>query len=55
MTLLSRFDLRYPIIQAPMAGISTPSLAAAVTNAGGLGSISVGSSTTDDRGSARSQ
>lgn len=48
MTLLSRFDLRYPIIQAPMAGISTPSLAAAVTNAGGLGSISVGSSTTDD-------
>ena len=31
-----------------MAGISTPALAAAVTNAGGLGSISVGASTTDD-------
>ena len=31
-----------PIIQAPMAGISTPALAAAVSNAGGLGSIGVG-------------
>lgn len=32
----------HPIIQAPMAGTSTPALAAAVANAGGLGSISVG-------------
>jgi NAD(P)H-dependent flavin oxidoreductase YrpB (nitropropane dioxygenase family) len=30
-----------PIIQAPMAGTSTSQLAAAVTNAGGLGSIAV--------------
>lgn len=29
----------YPIIQAPMAGASTPALAAAVSNAGGLGSL----------------
>jgi nitronate monooxygenase len=32
-----------PIIQAPMAGVSTPEMAAAVSNAGGLGSIGVGS------------
>ncbi len=31
-----------PIIQAPMAGTSTPALAAAVSNAGGLGSVAVG-------------
>lgn len=40
--LLSKLDIRYPIIQAPMAGISTPALAAAVSEAGGLGSIAVG-------------
>jgi nitronate monooxygenase len=33
-----------PIIQAPMAGVSTPQLAAAVSNAGGLGSIGLGAS-----------
>ena len=42
MNLLSTLDIRYPIIQAPMAGISTPALAAAVSEAGGLGSIAVG-------------
>lgn len=31
--------LKYPIIQAPMAGISTVELAASITNLGGLGSI----------------
>lgn len=31
-----------PIIQAPMAGVSTPAMAAAATNAGGLGSLGVG-------------
>ena len=35
----------HPIIQAPMAGVSTPELAAAVSEAGALGSISVGAST----------
>ncbi|HEY4317456.1 MAG TPA: nitronate monooxygenase [Herbaspirillum sp.] len=35
---------RYPIIQAPMAGVSTPKMAAAVSNAGGLGSIALGAS-----------
>ena len=40
--LLSRLGLQYPIIQAPMAGTSTPALAAAVSNAGGLGSLGLG-------------
>lgn len=36
-----RFETRFPVIQAPMAGsgINTPQLAAAVSNAGGLGSV----------------
>lgn len=42
MSLLERLGVSVPIIQAPMAGVSTPALAAAVSNAGGLGSISVG-------------
>ncbi|MGJ7581962.1 NAD(P)H-dependent flavin oxidoreductase [Variovorax sp. RHLX14] len=36
-----------PIIQAPMAGVSTPRLAAAVTNAGALGSIAIGAGSVD--------
>jgi Nitronate monooxygenase len=32
-------DIEHPIVQAPMAGFSTPTLAAAVSNAGGLGSL----------------
>lgn len=40
--MLDRIGLSLPIIQAPMAGVSTPKLAAAVSNAGGLGSIGVG-------------
>ncbi|SFB71438.1 NAD(P)H-dependent flavin oxidoreductase [Massilia yuzhufengensis] len=43
--LLSMLNIRHPIIQAPMAGISTPALAAAVSEAGGLGSIAVGTVT----------
>jgi nitronate monooxygenase len=39
-----------PIIQAPMAGVSTPEMAAAVSNAGALGSIGVGA--TDAAGAA---
>lgn len=42
MTLIERLSLDVPLIQAPMAGTSTPELAAAVSNAGGLGSIGVG-------------
>lgn len=38
-SLLSRLGIAMPIIQAPMAGVATPQLAAAVSNAGGLGSV----------------
>ena len=41
-TLLELLDIRLPILQAPMAGVSTPAMAAAVSNAGGLGAIGVG-------------
>jgi nitronate monooxygenase len=37
--LLTRLGMSVPIIQAPMAGITTPALASAVCNAGGLGSL----------------
>jgi nitronate monooxygenase len=40
--LLDLLSIDWPIIQAPMAGTSTPAMAAAVANAGGLGSIGVG-------------
>ncbi|WP_174509264.1 NAD(P)H-dependent flavin oxidoreductase [Klebsiella oxytoca] len=43
--LTQLIDTAYPIIQAPMAGVSTPALAAAVSNAGGLGSLGLGAST----------
>jgi nitronate monooxygenase len=38
---LKQLGIRFPIIQAPMAGTATPAMAAAVSNAGGLGSISI--------------
>ena len=37
--LTARLNMRYPIIQAPMAGASTPALAIAVSTTGGLGSL----------------
>jgi nitronate monooxygenase len=40
--LTSLLGIETPIIQAPMAGVTTPALAAAVSNAGGLGSLGVG-------------
>jgi nitronate monooxygenase len=40
--LLQRLGIDKPIVLAPMAGVGTPALAAAVSNAGGLGSIGVG-------------
>ena len=40
--LLQKVGVRLPIFQAPMAGVSTPAMAAAVSNAGGLGAIGVG-------------
>ena len=37
--LTERLNLKWPILQAPMGGNSTPALAAAVSNAGGLGGL----------------
>lgn len=45
--LIGSIRISHPIIQAPMAGVSTPELAAAVSNAGGLGSIAIGAGTVD--------
>ncbi|MFT8644445.1 MAG: nitronate monooxygenase [Gluconacetobacter sp.] len=42
MSGFDRIGLVVPLIQAPMAGVSTPAMAAAVSEAGGLGSIGVG-------------
>lgn len=44
---LTRLGISHPIIQAPMVGVSNPALAAAVSNAGALGSIGLGASTPD--------
>src|SRR5450631_1208762 len=44
MTLLETLRIDLPIIQAPMAGVSSPAMAANVSNAGALGSIGVGAS-----------
>ncbi|WP_102224602.1 NAD(P)H-dependent flavin oxidoreductase [Acidimangrovimonas sediminis] len=46
--MLEKLGLALPIVQAPMAGVATPALAAAVSDAGGLGSIGMGA--TDARG-----
>ncbi len=42
--LLDLLGIDLPIIQAPMAGVSTPHLAAEVSNSGGLGSLGLGAS-----------
>lgn len=42
--LLSAIGVRLPIFQAPMAGVSSPALAAAVSEAGGLGALGLGAS-----------
>lgn len=43
MSLLAdRLGVTVPVIQAPMAGVSTPAMAAAVSAAGALGSIALG-------------
>ncbi|MFC4527818.1 nitronate monooxygenase [Dyella halodurans] len=46
-SLLGLLGIKLPIIQAPMAGVSSPAMAAAVSNAGGLGSLGLGAMTAD--------
>ncbi len=45
--IAARLGLEHPIIQAPMAGVSTAALAAAVSAAGGLGSLALGALNAD--------
>jgi nitronate monooxygenase len=47
--LTEQFGLRVPVVAAPMAGVSTGRLAAAVSAAGGLGMLGVGPTSTPDR------
>lgn len=46
MSWAANLGLEVPIIQAPMAGVSTPGMAAAVCEAGGLGSLGLGAADT---------
>ncbi|MEP6631358.1 MAG: nitronate monooxygenase, partial [Lapillicoccus sp.] len=46
--LTERFDLTVPVVQAPMVGVSTGRLTAAVSAAGGLGMLGVGPTSTPD-------
>jgi nitronate monooxygenase len=48
MTLIELCHIDLPIVQAPMAGVSTPEMAAAVSNAGALGSIGAGAASADE-------
>ena len=41
------FNLEIPLIQAPMAGVSTPELAAEICNNGAIGSLGLGASSPD--------
>ncbi len=47
--LTERFDLRVPVVGAPMAGVGNGALAAAVTSAGGLGMLGAGPAMSPDR------
>lgn len=47
MSLLKRIGITLPIFQAPMAGVATPALAAAVSEAGGLGGLGIGTGSVD--------
>jgi nitronate monooxygenase len=46
--LLELFEIEHPIVLAPMAGFGTVELAAAVADAGGLGSIGCATISTDN-------
>lgn len=52
MSVLEKLAIKHPIFLAPMAGVSTPKLAAEVSNQGGLGALGLGAASVD---SARKQ
>src|SRR6476646_4547946 len=43
-----RLNLKWPILQSPMGWLSTPALAAAVSNAGGLGGLGMWGHSAED-------
>jgi nitronate monooxygenase len=45
--LLQRLGMHMPVVQAPMAGVSSAAMAAAVSRRGGLGSLGVGAMNAD--------
>ena len=45
MSLLEQLKIKHPLFLAPMAGVTTPTLAAEVANQGGLGALGLGAST----------
>ena len=47
-SLTERLGLKWPILQAPMGSITTPQLAAAVSDAGGLGGLGMWGFDADD-------
>lgn len=55
MDIIARLGMQVPVIQAPMAGVSTPALAAAVSNAGGLGSLGLAAMTPDQAAAAMAE
>lgn len=48
MHLIEQLGIKHPIFLAPMAGVSTPELAAEVSNQGGLGSLGLGACSIDE-------
>ena len=47
MSLLNQLGIKHPILLAPMAGVSTPELAAEVSNQGALGSLGLGANSVE--------
>ena len=45
MSILELLEIKHPIFLAPMAGVSTPELAAEVSNQGAFGSLGLGANT----------
>lgn len=47
LKLMQQLEIKHPILLAPMAGVSTPELAAEVSNQGGLGALGLGASSVE--------
>ncbi|AZM38789.1 nitronate monooxygenase [Acinetobacter baumannii] len=47
MSILELLEIKHPIFLAPMAGVSTPELAAEVSNQGALGSLGLGANSAE--------